>query len=535
MSRIHRFGPFLIGALLIAGCSPSDAAPPSTGDYAPARFTDPDRVARLTAAMPAVDSVFAAFMRDNHIPGIAYGVLIDGKLVHSGTLGLRNVGNKAPVDSASVFRIASMTKSFTALSILKLRDEGRISLDDPADKYIPELAGLAYPTTDSPRLTIRHLLSHSEGFPEDNPWGDQQLNRTDDEMAAMMKSGIPFSNAPGTAYEYSNFGFAILGRVITKVTGEPYATYVKANILDPLGMASTTLEAAQVPADRLARGYRWEDDQWKDEPPLPDGAFGSMGGMLTSIDDLARWVGYLSGAWPPRSDPETGPVRRSSVREMQQLWRSRPTRVAQAGRDSAVIAFSGGYGFGLRITQTCEFSHVVAHSGGLPGYGSQMRWLPEHGVAIIAMGNLTYTSWDGVITQALDVMSKTGALKPREQSPSAALTSARDAVSRLVMSWDDRLADSLAAMNLYLDQSKDRRQAAIASLLKDVGSCRNEGPFAVENALRGQWIMPCERGRLRVAITLAPTVPPKVQYLSVQEASANETLDLPAACPVNRR
>ena len=80
-----------------------------------------------------------------------------------------------------MFRIASMTKSFTAMAILKLRDEGKLSLDDPAERYVPELKALKYPTTDSPRITIRHLLSHAEGFPEDNPWGDQQLAATEDD------------------------------------------------------------------------------------------------------------------------------------------------------------------------------------------------------------------------------------------------------------------------------------------------------------------------------------------------------------------
>ena len=82
---------------------------------------------------------------------------------------------QAPVTPDSVFRIASMTKSFTAAAILSLRDAGKLSLDDAAETYVPELKGLAYPTSDSPRLTIRHLLSHATGFPEDNPWGDQQL------------------------------------------------------------------------------------------------------------------------------------------------------------------------------------------------------------------------------------------------------------------------------------------------------------------------------------------------------------------------
>jgi CubicO group peptidase (beta-lactamase class C family) len=520
--------------LAAVGCSSSDAAP-GPGDYSPARFTDPGRADKLRSALPAIDALFSAFAKANHVPGIAYGVIIDGGLAHTGTAGLRDVESNAPVDSATVFRIASMTKSFTALSILKLRDDGKLSLDDPAERYVPELRALSYPTSDSPRLTIRHLLSHSGGFPEDNPWGDQQLNRTDDEMAAMMRSGMPFSNPPGIAYEYSNYGFAILGRIVARVSGKPYATYLRENILDPLGMRSTTMEAAHVPANRLARGYRWEDERWKLEPPLPDGSFGAMGGMLTSIDDLARWVGFLMGAWPPRNDPDDGPVSRASAREIQQLWRVRPARVTRTGADSAVTLAMLGYGYGLRISQTCEFDYVVAHSGGLPGYGSQMRWLPNYGVGIIALGNLTYTAWDGPIGAALAVLARTGGLQPREPAPSAALTSARDAVSRLVISWNDQLADSLAAMNLYLDEAKDRRQRAIAALRSEVGECRTDGPFAVENALRGQWIMPCERGRLRVAITLAPTVPPRVQLLTVRKAEADESLSAAPACPTTSR
>ena len=213
---------------------------------------------------------------------------------------------KAPVDADTVFRIASMTKSFTAISILKLRDEGKLSLDDPAERYVPEMAGLKYPTSDAPKITIRHLLSHAEGFPEDNPWGDRQLADTDEQLSQMLRGGIPFSNAPGLVYEYSNLGFAILGRIVTNVSKMPYTEYVTANILRPLGMTSTTLEPTTVPANRLAHGYRWEDEQWKDEPLLANGSFGSMGGMLTSVRDLSRYVGVFLSAWPPRDGPETG-------------------------------------------------------------------------------------------------------------------------------------------------------------------------------------------------------------------------------------
>ena len=477
-----------------------------------------NRVDRLMSAMPAIDSTIRAFAAREHIPGAAWGVIIDGRLAHVGVTGYRDLATKAPVDSSSVFRIASMTKSFTAMSILRLRDEGKLSLDDPAEKYVPELASLKYPTTDSPRITIRHLLSHSEGFPEDNPWGDQQLARTDDEMSRMMRSGIPFSNAPGVAYEYSNYGFAILGRIVAKVSGQPYADYVSANILRPLGMRSTTLSPRSVPANRLAHGYRWEDDQWKEEPQLPDGAFGSMGGMLTSLNDLGLYVSALLGAWPPRDGPEVGPTRRSSLREMQQLWRPGATTVRRDASGRTVLT-TGGYGFGLRVSASCLFNYVVAHSGGLPGFGSQMRWLPDYGVGIIAFGNRTYTGWSGPFDQALGILAATGALQPRSAEPSVDLVKMRETVTRLVVAWNDDSAKSIAADNLFLDRSLDRRSREVAVLRNRVGACSAGSGFGyVENALRGQWIIPCERGGVLASITLAPVVPARVQYMEFSVA-----------------
>jgi len=213
---------------------------------------------------------------------------------------------------------------------------------------------------------------------------------------------------------------------------------------------------------------------------------------------------------------------------MQQLWRPAPATI---GRDStgAVQFTAGGYAFGLRASQTCSFRSIVEHSGGLPGFGSIMRWLPEHGVGIIAFGNLTYTGWGRVTANAFDALAKSGGLRPRQAQPSRALTDARDAVSRLVVTWDDRLADQIAAENLFLDQSKDRRRAEIDRLRATTGACTPGSGFDyVENALRGRWTMNCERGRLEVAITLAPTMPPLVQSLSVKPASAASTTD---ACP----
>jgi CubicO group peptidase (beta-lactamase class C family) len=151
------------------------------------------------------------------------------------------------------------------------------------------MKALKYPTSDSPKITVRHLLSHSEGFPEDNPWGDRQLADTEEQLSELIKGGIPFSNTPGVAYEYSNFGFAILGRIVSNVSGAKYPDYVSANILKPLGMSSTTLEPSAVPANRLAHGYRWEDEQWKNEPHAgerlvrADGRHADIGQRLESV------------------------------------------------------------------------------------------------------------------------------------------------------------------------------------------------------------------------------------------------------------
>src|SRR5918993_496239 len=436
----------------------------------PARFTEPDRRAKLEKAFPEIDRLFQDYAAANHIPGAAWGIVIDGELAHTGVTGYRDIATKSPVTPDTVFRIASMTKSFTAIAILQLRDEGKLALDDPAEKYVPEMKALVYPTADSPKITIRHLLSHAEGWPEDNPWGDQQLADTDEQLSALITAGIPFSNAPGVAYEYSNFGFAILGRIIANVVDPSakaptavYTKYIKDQILKPLGMASTTLEPSSVPASRLAHGYRWEDEQWKNEPLLANGSFGSMGGMLTTLSDLGRYVGAFLAAWPPRDGPETGPVRRASLREMQQVWRPSPATVSAAG--GAVQLSAGGYGYGLRVAQTCQFPTVVSHSGGLPGVGTVMRWLPEYGVGIIAFGNRTYSGWSRTVDAAFAALARTGALQPRVVQPSPALLAARDAVARLVVRWDDAAADRIAAQNLYLDESKERRRAAIARLV----------------------------------------------------------------------
>jgi CubicO group peptidase (beta-lactamase class C family) len=482
----------------------------------PPQFADPDRSRKLAAAFPEIERLFTASVERLHMPGAVMGIIVDGELVWLKTAGVRELKGRSPVTADTVFRIASMTKSFTAMAILKLRDEGKLSLDDPVSRYVPALANLPYPTKDSPELTIRHLLTHSEGFPEDNPWGDRQLAQSDATMRAWMSAGIPFSNAPGVAFEYSNYGFAILGQVVARASGRVYDEYVRDRILLPLDMRASTFEMAAVPREHIAFGYRWEDNKWKDEQPLAHGSFGAMGGLWTSTRDLARYVAFLMSAFPPRDEAERGPVRRSSAREMQQAWRAQPSSAFRAAVDAALQLGVSAYGYGLGVSQDCRFGHIVGHGGGLPAYGSLMRWLPEHGVGLIAMGNVTYAGFGGLFSDALSALHRTGALQPRVVQPSPVLQTIQKDVSQLITNWDDALASRIAADNLFLDESGERRAANLRDLRSKHGVCHPDGTLEPENALRGRWRMNCERGWLDVAITLAPTMPPRVQYLRVQ-------------------
>ncbi|MEO7264943.1 MAG: serine hydrolase domain-containing protein, partial [Ferruginibacter sp.] len=233
--------------------------------YLPAYFTDPARLEKIKATYATIDRIYKTYAEENHIPGISFGLVVDGELLYKNSYGFTDINRKIPVTTASLFRIASMSKSFTCMAILKLRDEGKINLDDPAWLYIPELKQLKYPTTDAPVITVRHLMSHSAGFPEDNPWGDRQLADSDKDLMDFIGKQIAFSNVPGVAYEYSNLGFALLGKIVTKVSGIRYQDYIKKYILEPLGMTKTTYEYADVAEEKLAHGYRWLNNQWNEE------------------------------------------------------------------------------------------------------------------------------------------------------------------------------------------------------------------------------------------------------------------------------
>ncbi len=393
------------------------------------------------------------------------------------------------------------------------------ALEDPVSRWIPAFARMERPTRDTPPLTIRQLLSHSAGFPEDNPWGDQQLSATDAMLDDWLAKGIPFSTPPGTRYEYSNYAFGLLGRVVTKAAGVPYEQYVHAEILSKLHMDESTFQFADVPSARRAIGYRLKPDgTYAEEPPLPHGVFGSMGGLLTTANDLGKYVAFHLSAWPPRDDEDAGPVRRSSVREMAHLWT--PSNLTAQLVDGTVQASETGYGFGLRVTSDCRFEHIVAHGGGLPGFGSYMAWLPEYGVGMFAMATLTYSGPSEPISRAWDAMVRTGGLRKREQPPTTLQTEMRGHLLNLWKRWDEREATEIVAVNFFRDAPSAQRQAEISALKNEVGECTDAGPVMPENWMRGQFNMTCAKGTVGVFFTLAPTQPPAVQHLAFQKLAS---------------
>jgi len=484
------------------------------------KLIDTGRLRKIKSLAPFIERVFTEHARISHIPGLAYGIVVDGTLVISGNIGYTDIDKKIPVTSSSVFRIASMSKSFTAMAILKLRDEGKLRLDDPAYEYIPELKGLKYPTTDAPLITIRQLLTHGAGFPEDNPWGDRQLADSDKELSELIERQISFSNPPGIAYEYSNLGFAMLGRIITKVSGKPYQQYIRENIWLPLGMKSAEWEYAKVPADKLAHGYRWLNDQWIEEELLhdkDDGSWGAMGGMLCSVDDFASYMSLHLSAWPPSNLKETGPVKRSSVREMQHPWRFNGMNTKFRYPDGRTCALITAYGYGLGWSRDCDGKIFIAHSGGLPGFGSQWRIMPDYGIGVVSLGNRTYSSMGGINTLVLDTLIKMAKLKPREVEVSPILEKRKTELMKVLPEWTDAEKSGLFAENFFPDNPIDSLRKQSKELFEKAGKILSVKEMNAENNLRGTFVLEGEKINIEVYFTLSPENPPLIQQYRMRE------------------
>ncbi|MBB5395955.1 serine hydrolase [Mucilaginibacter sp. AK015] len=486
--------------------------------YKPAAFNDPDRLKKIEDTFPVIDQLYKDYAEKNHWPGMAYGVLVDGKLVHTGNTGYTDIDAKTPVTSQSDFRIASMTKSLTAMAILKLRDEGKLKLDDPAYLYIPEMKNNKYLTKDATPVTVRHLLTHSAGYPEDNPWGDRQLAVSDAQLIDIYKKGVSFSSNPGHGYEYSNLGFATLGYIIKKVSGKTYEQYINDNILKPLGMTHTYWEYTQVPKQQLALGYRWLDGKWVEQPLLHDGAYGAMGGLITTIEDFSKYMAVHMNAWPMRDDAETGPVKRSSVREMQYPWDVSYLNANARTTTGRLCPTVSAYAYGLRWAKDCDNRVYVGHTGGLPGFGSNWNILPDYGVGVVCYANLTYANAGRANSIALDTLLALSGIKPRTLPASQILTQRRNELVKLLPNWNNPQATDIFADNFFMDYFPDKLKAEAQDVYAKAGKILSVGEVVPENNLRGYFMIQGEKANIKVSFTLTPENPPLIQEYHITQA-----------------
>ena len=504
---------FAIPAILFTGIV---LGPQWTAALAQSPSTAPAPVP-IAQLVPAIDAHFQRFQQVAHVPGLVYGIVRDGRVQHIGVMGVQNLDARRPVTPETLFRIASMSKVFTALAIVKLRDDGKLSLDALAETYVPEMKGWRYPTSDSPRIRVRDLLSHTGGFVTDDPWGDRQTPLPEAEFTRMLRDGVPFPRPPSIAYEYSNFGYALLGRIITNVSGRPYKDYIEQTIMRPLGMTATGYDISASPADRRALGYRWENEAFAREPDLAHGAFGSMGGVQTNAIDYAKWVTFLLSAWPPRDGAEAGPARRSSVRELSQGLNF-PQRGPRPGATGAQCVQAVTYGMGLRVAQDCVAGLTLAHGGGYPGYGSYVLLLPEHDTGIFAFTNRTYAGPSGVVWDVAIELHKAGWFRSRTIPVSAALAKAYGSVMSMYQARGIGPGRAALSENFLMDRSEANWAAEFARLDREAGACRTDAPITATGALAGTFTWTCERGVINGSVLLAPTNPPTIQSLRLTAA-----------------
>lgn len=451
----------------------------------------------MTDHFTAAVETLVHIARATHLcPEISWGIVADGRLVaHGGT-------------PDRVFRIASMTKSFTAAAVLSLRDEGVLSLDVPVAEYAPELAAVRGPAG-SAAITLRHLLSMTSGLATDDPWADRHLDIDEAGVDEVYAAGPLFARRPGDGFEYSNLGFGIIGRVVRRVTGRPVQQHVTERLLEPLGMTSTTW--VQPAHDDWARPHRERDDESiiDPDPVLGDGEIAPMGGLWTTVSDLARWVSWLDDA-VARPDHDDGlGLCTASRREMQrQHTDAGITEVA--GRSS-----HAGYGFGLLLRDDPVVGRVVGHSGGLPGYGSNMRWCSGRGVGAIALANITYAPMAELTMRMLYAVHDAHGVPASPLPDTTAIDDAALRLVRLLDDWSDAAAHELFADNVALDEPYERRAAAERRRIDEHGRLTVRDVVPSTSAAATVNAVAADGARVTIAVQLAPLATPRVQQYTV--------------------
>lgn len=460
----------------------------------------------------AVDRIFSDYFDLGKTPGLVYAITYKDRILHTKGLGISNLDGNAP-DSQTIFRVASMTKSFTAAAALILRDRNLLDLDTPITEYVPEFKSVRIPFPDSPEITLRMLLTMSAGFPTDDPWADRQESLTSGEFSKLIESGLRFDSVPGTKYEYSNLGYALTAAAISNVSGKPFTEFVETEILKPLKMTNSGFDFRLL--ENLAIGHVKRNDTWEVEPFSGPGAFSAIGGLLTNIVDLAKWIGRMIQAFNPEAIDQHISISNVSMREMQQAQRIMPaSQLRQLGAPAMITT---GYGFGLVVEEVLQFGKIVGHSGGYPGFGSHMRWHIDSEIGVIALANGRYAFPAMACATALRyLLGKQASAEPSVKL-SQELHETQQQVDSLIRNWSDSTADRMFADNMDLDHPRGFRQFEIAREIAKVGGLLDAQSVTSnsDSLSHLSWKLPGHHGALSVEIRLAPNLPAKIQLLNV--------------------
>lgn len=454
------------------------------------------------AAIDYALAEFTSVTREKDIPGIAFGLILNGELIFAAGVGETKVGSAITPTADSIFRIASMSKSFTADAILLLRDRGLLHLDEAISKHLPWCSTMGAPDFIA-ALTIRDLLTMGGGFPTDDPWGDRQEDIPLHDFDALVAQGMTFNRFPNTGFEYSNLGYALLGRIISVVSGEDFEVFMKREIHDPGGLTASTYFTDEVSEEVRVVGYAKFDSGLTREPTTGNGGFTPMGGLHSSVSELTKWVAQFQAGKPEAQLPA-----RHAFSTLAKAQEGIPARI-----------ITTHYGYGLFIDGDAELGRFISHGGGYPGFGSHMRWHPQSGWGIVALANLTYAPMSVVSTKIMNYIVNLHKEKlPADLDINDATKSAMGAVERLLESWNESIADAVFCMNMDLDKPRAQRRAEVEKFSTEFGPfVMIEGSMESSARSHAKWKIQGQTSQLQIEILMSPEKNPTIQKLTISE------------------
>jgi CubicO group peptidase (beta-lactamase class C family) len=342
-------------------------------------------------------------MRKNGIVGSSFMLLQDGQVIAQEFFGLANQEKQQPVDENTIYHWASITKTFTAIAIMQLRDRGRMKLEDPIVKYVPELRAVRNPFGEMEAITIKHLMTHSAGFRAATwPWGgDKDWHPHEPKSWAQLAGMMPYTEIlfkPGSKFSYSNPGIIFLGRVIESLSGEDYEVYLDKNIFKPLEMHHSYFDATpySLLKHRSASYYLQDGKLTPARFDVDTGITVSNGGLNAPLSDMVKYLNFLMGD-ARRAAIYDEVLKRSSVNEMfEPQIPVESDGTGQNRKDAMGLSFFIEDNYG---------QHFIGHSGGQNGFISHFYLKPESRTAYLIAFNTQATSREkdaGQDTRRLD-------------------------------------------------------------------------------------------------------------------------------------